>query len=217
MFLAGSSFTPRGSFSGPSGLGQYEFHFDQESLPLTDEETQARGIDEILAAMEEGAARAESKQSELVSVEERGRKSESTYLPTPETDGSDTPALTTASSSKRTQSRQASEVSNNPPSTNPLGFSPESMASPYATASSTATSIVSRIIPSVRAPHPTQVQMPTQAFVPPPPMCMFFNPSFKDLQKGKVGVWKGDLKIRGRGGGVFSVLIVGEEGSGDLW
>jgi hypothetical protein len=46
---------------------------------------------------------------------------------------------------------------------------------------------------------------------------MFFNPSFKDLQKGKVGVWKGDLKIRGRGGGVFSVLIVGEEGSGDLW
>lgn len=48
-------------------------------------------------------------------------------------------------------------------------------------------------------------------------MCMFFTPAFRDLQKGKVGVWKGDLEIRGRGGGKFNVLIVGEEGSDHLW
>lgn len=48
-------------------------------------------------------------------------------------------------------------------------------------------------------------------------MCMFFSPAFHDLQKDKVGVWKGDLEIRGRGGGKFSVLIVGEQSTGHLW
>jgi len=46
---------------------------------------------------------------------------------------------------------------------------------------------------------------------------MFFNSSFRDLQQGKVGVWKGDLDLKGKGGGTFSVLIVGEEVSGHLW
>jgi hypothetical protein len=46
---------------------------------------------------------------------------------------------------------------------------------------------------------------------------MFFSPAFKDLQKGKVGVWKGDLDLKGAGGGVFSTLIVGEESTGHLW
>jgi hypothetical protein len=62
-----------------------------------------------------------------------------------------------------------------------------------------------------------QLALPEASFVPPPPMCMFFSPSFHDLQNGKVGVWKGDLEIKGRGGGKFSVLIVGEEATGYLW
>jgi hypothetical protein len=44
-----------------------------------------------------------------------------------------------------------------------------------------------------------------------------FSPSFHDLQRGKVGVWKGDLEIKGRGGGIFSVLVVGEEATEYLW
>jgi hypothetical protein len=32
-----------------------------------------------------------------------------------------------------------------------------------------------------------------------------------------VGVWKGDLEIKGRGGGIFSVLVVGEEATEYLW
>ena len=59
--------------------------------------------------------------------------------------------------------------------------------------------------------------MPDATFVPPPPMCMFFSPAFKDLKQGKVGVWKGDLEMRGRGGGNFSILIVGEETTSHLW
>jgi hypothetical protein len=46
---------------------------------------------------------------------------------------------------------------------------------------------------------------------------MFFSPAFHDLQKGKVGVWKGDLEVRGKGGGKFSILIVGEEATGHFW
>lgn len=68
-----------------------------------------------------------------------------------------------------------------------------------------------------RAPPPSQIALAPVPFIPPPPMCMFFTPAFRDLQKGKVGVWKGDLEIRGRGGGKFNVLIVGEEGSDHLW
>jgi hypothetical protein len=48
-------------------------------------------------------------------------------------------------------------------------------------------------------------------------MALFFPPSFRDLQHGKVGVWKGNLEIKGIVGGMFSVLIVGEETTGYLW
>jgi hypothetical protein len=65
--------------------------------------------------------------------------------------------------------------------------------------------------------HSMQLIIPTPPFVSPPPMCMFFQPTFRDLQAGKVAVWKGDLTIRGRGGGTFNILIVGEEGSDRYW
>jgi hypothetical protein len=48
-----------------------------------------------------------------------------------------------------------------------------------------------------------QLALPTAQFIAPPPTCMFFSPSFRDLQKPKVAVWKGDLEIKGRRGGKF--------------
>ena len=61
------------------------------------------------------------------------------------------------------------------------------------------------------------LDLPNNAFVPPPPMCMFFHPNFRDLQKDKIGIWKGDLEIRGVGGGKWSILIIGEQATGNIW
>lgn len=67
-------------------------------------------------------------------------------------------------------------------------------------------------------PRPVlQLPLPSGLCTPLPPMCMFFSPTFHDLKRGKVGVWEGHLKIKGRGGGIFSVLIVGEEATEYLW
>ncbi|KAK4690020.1 hypothetical protein P7C73_g81, partial [Tremellales sp. Uapishka_1] len=140
---------------------------------------QSRGIDEILASMEEG-------QEE----DQRAQSTMSFQLPTPPTDTSGSPP------SVQTDLRKPITA-----------ISPVSMTSPFVTPNS---------FPA-RQPPPTHCSIPTKPFVPPPPMCMFFNPSFKDLQKGKVGIWKGDLNVRGRGGGRFSVLIVGEESNGHMW
>ncbi|WVO16143.1 hypothetical protein L204_103813 [Cryptococcus depauperatus] len=98
---------------------------------------------------------------------------------------------------------------------------PPSMTSPYVSAGS----IVSNAHTvasgssgkSCSKPRPTQLPMPQVDFIPPPPMCMFFNPSFESLTENKVGVWRGDLDVRGRGGGKFSVLMVGEKGTEHLW
>ena len=203
--LGSSGFTPRGSVSSP-----FEFRFEPDlrrsSLARNEGDEQARGIDEILAAMEDGKEALERAITQA--AVEQGKmpknhcigtsRSAEFQLLTPETDGSDTPHVSA--------SRQGSF------------HSPESMASPYVTASSATASIVSKVLPVVsRRLPPTSLMMPNANFVPPPPMCMFFSPAFKDLQQGKVGVWKGDLEIRGRGGGKFSVLIVGEQSTGHLW
>jgi hypothetical protein len=44
-----------------------------------------------------------------------------------------------------------------------------------------------------------------------------FNLSFKVITRGKIGLWKGELKIKGFRGGSFSVWVVGETGSEDTW
>jgi hypothetical protein len=46
---------------------------------------------------------------------------------------------------------------------------------------------------------------------------MFFNPSFKDITQGKLGVWKGELEVKGQSGGRFSILVIGEQGSENIW
>lgn len=218
--------TPSGSRNAiqPSNLGQFEFHVDHDAhRPSIGS---IGGIDEILASMEKEQEAEDRDLNEAASVRATPvtaitalpaslpqSSSTSTFqLPTPETDNdlsSGTPRRISVVESKLAMSH----------------FSPESMASPYVTGSSGTISHVSKELTPVastasvgnRAAHPTSLPMPTEAFIPPPPMCMFFNPSFKDLQKGKVGVWKGDLLLRGKGGGTFNVLIVGEEVSGHLW
>lgn len=205
--------TPNRNTSQPSNLGQFEFHIGHDHRASIGS---MGGIDELLASMEkEQEAEARDYEANIQATpisaadtlpSRMTQSRSSTYqLPTPETDSD-------AHGTPRRQSVEAKLAMSQ--------FSPESMASPYVTGSSGTISHISKELAPVvhaRAAHPTSLVMPTEAFVPPPPMCMFFNPSFKDLQKGKVGVWKGDLMLRGKGGGTFNVLIVGEEVSGHLW
>lgn len=205
----GTGFTPKGSISN-----HLDFRMNPEgrrsSVVRNEGDEQAKGIDEILAAMEEGREAHERAMIQAVVEKEpeaksRGKaksRSEEFQLPTPpETDSAHSPAVRQSS-----QSRSGSYQS------------PNSMGSPFVTASSANASIVSKIVPAVtRQPHPTSLMMPDANFVPPPPMCMFFSPAFKDLKQGKVAVWRGDLEVRGKGGGKFSILIVGEEKTGHLW
>ncbi|ORX35785.1 hypothetical protein BD324DRAFT_657237 [Kockovaella imperatae] len=225
--LLGVGITPKHTINVPSSLGQFEFHAEADRRTSSAEQS-VNGLEALLAEIEEGHAA-----NERAAVTEDG-ETENTYgndvlfkakraqpsrqpslyqLPTPNTDTTSPAGLERRHSSSAPGS---------------CALSPEHAASPYVTASTTA-SAVSRAIPSVAAPAategsqgprvapPTSVPMPTSTFVPPPPMCMFFSPQFRDLEKGKVGVWKGDLEITGRGGGRFSILIVGEENTGHLW
>jgi len=204
----------------------------------------SRGIVELLAEMEEGREINEGKANLAATEKEmevrivtpgqtiytpgndKKDKPLETYLPTPETDSSNSPA------SQRPQQSHSSSASGSGPSTAssssfivPLEsdhahLEPEQAVSPYVTGGSVGTtcSNVSRALSTgSRAPHPTSVTIPTNSFVPPPPMCMFFNPSFKDITQGKIGAWKGELEIKGPSGGVFSVLIIGETGTEDTW
>jgi hypothetical protein len=137
------------------------------------------------------------------------------YLPTPE-NTSDSPSVNDSSSSSVRPSGNSSASS----SSFIVPLEPDQALSPYVTGGSVGTSCstVSRALSTgSRAPHPTSVTIPTNSFVPPPPMCMFFNPSFKDITQGKIGAWKGELEIKGPCGGTFSVLVIGETGSEDTW
>ncbi|KAL7421888.1 hypothetical protein Q5752_003660 [Cryptotrichosporon argae] len=236
-----ASFTPRLSVSssGPSGLSQSLDPFDlPSSRPGSSSGDPIKGLDEILAQMEESneeqerlaqAAKAKARSNGKGKVLETPINTHA-QLPTPLTDV-ESPV------GQPDLKRQASSVD---------GFdgvhafnelTPVSaMASPFVTANSAhssatqastpATTVSAAVPPSISSSSSTSVKprgpgmqlaMPATPFVPPPPMCMFFSPAFRDLQKGKVGVWKGDLEIRGRGGGTFNVLVVGEEGSGHFW
>jgi hypothetical protein len=233
--------------SQSSALGQsmssMGYSFDSPFEPIRsrrgsvcrlDGEDQMKGIDEILLAMEDGKEEVQ-RAMETVRVESGSpaetvrpqaplcMRSTSTFqLPTPPTD---TSSPTASLSSQKRKSMDDRNINANGSSE----FSPSSLTSPYVPGSSihsgSSVSVVSHSLPSVgingglhaRQAPPTHVTMPTIPFVPPPPMCMFFDPKFKDLQKGKVGVWKGDLEVRGRGGGSFSILVVGDEATGDMW
>jgi len=214
-----------------------------------------RGIVELLAEMEEGreanerkAAREKEQEVETetevrivtpgqttytpgLDKKDTSSSIAETYLPTPETNSSNSPASrqlqsqsgnssgpSTASSSSFIVPLEPDLSHSNSNSHSHL--EPEQAVSPYVTGGSVGTSCstVSRALSTgSRAPHPTSVTIPTNSFVPPPPMCMFFNPSFKDITQGKIGAWKGELEIKGPSGGVFSVLIIGETGTEDVW
>ncbi|ORY32827.1 hypothetical protein BCR39DRAFT_557390 [Naematelia encephala] len=209
--------TPRETQSNPLKSAHDAHDEPQRRSSITREDDGVKGIDELLAAMEEGREEAERSLAAKENIKRpKSEKWDSTtstsssanfHFPTPETDV-ESPVT-----------KSCVQAHPDPPSA--YHFSPpESLSSPHVSSSSGEASIVSKAIPasrSARARHPTSLAMPTVPFIPPPPMCMFFNPAFHDLQKGKVGIWKGDIEVRGRGGGKFSILIVGEEGSGHLW
>ncbi|WWC89234.1 uncharacterized protein L201_004152 [Kwoniella dendrophila CBS 6074] len=212
------------------------------SLAKTDngEESNFKSIDEILASMEEGTVETEramnvaaaSQISNLNSavtpefsnsVNAPTQQSSTYQFPTPETDSSQSPPGRRTSNSKPTNT-----------------LSPVSMTSPYVTAGSltstfagTGPSPIASSSPvhphqqpqSQLQPHrpvsqknrPSQLSMPPVEFIPPPPMCMFFKPCFESLTDGKAGIWRGDLEVRGRGGGKFPILVVGEKDTEHLW
>jgi hypothetical protein len=194
-----------GAQVGPSGLSN-ELMADDDAI---------KGLDEILAQMEENRASAEI-EAALSAITTNTNKDAKYHMPTPESDSS---GLTTVSGAVDVNGFTPPSSHASPVSTKPAVPSGQSaLARPGKTSLPTpapSTQSIPRL--SGKNTHHLSLSMPTTAFVPPPPMCMFFSPSFHDLQKDKVGVWKGDLEIRGRGGGKFSVLIVGEQSTGHLW
>lgn len=198
MWNQGMEFT-----AGPSGL----------SNELASGDAAIQGLDEMLAQMEENRASAEI-EAALLAITSNSKGKEKYQIPTPESDSSGLTAVSGAVEGFTPPSSHASPISVKP--TIPSGQS--ALARPKKTVLPTPEPS-SQSVPRVggKKTNNLSLAMPTTAFVPPPPMCMFFSPSFHDLQKDKVGVWKGDLEIRGRGGGKFSVLIVGEQSTGHLW
>lgn len=200
-----------------------------------EEDDQARGIDELLAAMEEGRELHERQESQLqkqvqdvispgpthtptrtpapppsASLDKPARNhSTDTYLPTPETDSSESPAIHTT--------RQNSFIAGSDQAASPRVTACSYQSAATSSALSTVSKALSNGAGTSRAAHPTSLTMPVNSFVPPPPMCMFFNPSFKDITQGKLGVWKGELEVKGQSGGRFSILVIGEQGTESIW
>jgi hypothetical protein len=242
----GSGLSPKFSNSnagpGPSSLAfEIKDLSDKDnrrsSTARPDEVESTKGLGELIAAMEEGreaqelqlaqAALSAQIDPQLTALEAlEGKSSDNPFnLPTPDTDTSDTPALTgtrtrssaSGSSASQTQSRKES-FQLTPPSSEASPFTPAtSNTSTYTIVPTTSKPSQGKANHTAVGKPAMQLTLPLAPFIPPPPMCMFFSPSFHDLQNGKVGVWKGDLEVRGRGGGKFSVLIVGEEATGYLW
>lgn len=230
---SGSGLTPRREFSPALGLPPIDI-LDSTTRPDTRPDSRGpadgiTGIDAILAEMEEDERlrETESVPTGSISQPEWGQSNSSKQAspgPGPSTSDSDPFVVT---------NRQTSVASTEEPVENAVG---SSSSTPHTSRGCmlSATS-VSMTIPSVspeaseptyvtspkmsrqRAPPSLQLPLPDVPFIPPPPMCMFFSPAFRDLQHGKVAVWKGDLVIRGRGGGRFNVLIIGETDSDKLW
>ncbi|WOO81173.1 uncharacterized protein LOC62_03G004703 [Vanrija pseudolonga] len=244
---SGSGLTPRRPFSPALGLPPIEFSVASESSPRpgpvdgTESGEGINGIDEIIAQLEDASEQREAEaeldelrpQGDWNNATDRDKQEEpgaAVQLPTPETDGVlDFTSNQTREINPSTKRKNGADTPETPTQTI------DHIGSPFVSGASvlSATS-ASSAIPAVPQPpagadekrpvvlkgtrnRPTQLSLPTADFVPPPPMCMFFTPTFRDLQQGKVGVWKGELAIRGRGGGKFNVLIVGEEGSDALW
>lgn len=229
LVSGGSGLTPRRGSLAPSLPGPSSLAFELSDLlrekdadgslstSARGEEERAKGLGELLAQMEEGREAAELLYQ--TSDNSKTKKPEISFFPTPETDDNDTPMeLTRHGSESRKGSLNLTPPESNEP-TPPASSNYSSTSHPYAQVSTPASS-TSSAPPSKNAharANLSALTMPTSTFIPPPPMCMFFSPAFHDLQNGKVGVWKGDLHVQGRGGGKFSVLIVGEAATGHVW
>jgi hypothetical protein len=220
--------------------GEVDREQRRSSTSRTDEGDSTQRIDDLIAAMEEGreaherrlVAQAQAAMSSMPQPPDTGiaitgqiKATESAlHLPTPEIDTSESPSIGGACShsvdagSSSIQSRNDS-FQLTPPESEILAFTPTTINASSFTSIPTSSQVAQTksTHEGPRAKPAMQLALPPAPLNTPPPMCMFFSPSFRDLQKGKVGVWKGDLEIKGRGGGKFSVLIVGEEAMGYLW
>jgi hypothetical protein len=185
------------------------------------------GIDAILAEMEEDERMRETQSGPASAAPSQPEWTKSDSNTQASTQAS--PAMATPNDNDPFIARPASSSNAEEPVENMVSSPFVSGGSMLSSATSASTNIPS--VPpeaaetggmvAVKTPRPRaptlQLPLPDVPFIPPPPMCMFFSPAFRDLQEGKVAVWKGDLTIRGRGGGRFNILIIGEASSGHLW
>ncbi|GMK55259.1 hypothetical protein CspeluHIS016_0203150 [Cutaneotrichosporon spelunceum] len=229
---SGSGLTPRREFSPALGLPPIDISDPLESGPRPESRgvgDAMTGIDAILAEMEEdermretqsGPASAAPSQPDWTNSNSTAQAS-TQASPIMATPNDIDPFIARPLSSGNTEEPVENLVSSlflsggsmlltsTPVSTNILSL-------PLETADSVGSVVAVKTTPRPRGPS-LQLPLPDVPFIPPPPMCMFFSPAFRDLQEGKVAVWKGNLTVRGRGGGSFNVLIIGEAPQGDLW
>ncbi|BEI85478.1 hypothetical protein CcaverHIS002_0508790 [Cutaneotrichosporon cavernicola] len=229
---SGSGLTPRREFSPALGLPPIDISDPLESGPRPESRgvgDAMTGIDAILAEMEEDERLRETQSGPASDAPSQPDWTNSNSTAQASTQAS--PIMATPSDSDPFIACPMSSSNAEEPVENLISSPFVSGGSMMSSATSASTSIPSlplepadsggtvvavKTTPRPRAPS-LQLPLPDVPFIPPPPMCMFFSPAFRDLQEGKVAVWKGDLTIRGRGGGRFNILIIGEATSGDLW
>ncbi len=227
---SGSGLTPRREFSPALGLPPIDISDPLDSAPRPESRGMGdamTGIDAILAEMEEDERMRETQSGPASAAPSQPEWTKSDSNTQASTQAS--PAMATPNDSDPFIARPASSSNAEEPVENMVSSPFVSGGSMLSSATSASTNIPS--VPpeaaetggmvAVKTPRPRaptlQLPLPDVPFIPPPPMCMFFSPAFRDLQEGKVAVWKGDLTIRGRGGGRFNILIIGEASSGHLW
>lgn len=230
---SGSGLTPRREFSPALGLPPIDISDPLDSATRPESRGPAdgiNGIEAILAEMEEDERLRETQSAPNTAISQpEWAKSTSSSHASPQTivasKGSDPfivgpgpPSMASAGAEEPVENMIVSMASSPFVSAGSM-LSATSASTNIPTVSSDATESGAMIVtnPRCRPPPSLQLPLPDVPFIPPPPMCMFFSPAFRDLQQGKVAVWKGDLVIRGRGGGRFNVLIIGEAVSGELW
>ncbi|KLT45443.1 hypothetical protein CC85DRAFT_135026 [Cutaneotrichosporon oleaginosum] len=229
---SGSGLTPRREFSPALGLPPIDISDPLDTVPRPGSRGAGdamTGIDAILAEMEEDERIRESQsvsssagpsQPEWTKSNSTAQASTQASPATVVTPTENDPFVTRAGTSSNAEEPVEYMISSPFVSGGSMLSSATSASTNIPTVSpetaQTAGTVIAMRGPRPRAPT-LQLPLPDVPFIPPPPMCMFFSPSFRDLQEGKVAVWKGDLTIRGRGGGRFNVLIIGEAASGHLW
>lgn len=182
---SGSGLTPGRPFSPALGLPPIEFSdtVDHPSRPESRTDGDGiKGIDEILAQLEDNEAMRENDNDDVVPE----------LLP-PSSDDRGASKSVTDDSQPSSRSGSVATIVDN--LMGPSASSPYVSATSAFSATSASTTIRTVSVPQPapipetprqRQPLGMQLTLPAPPFIPPLPMCMFFSPSFRDLQTGRL-------------------------------